>query len=103
MDVDHRNFGEYVGLDQRPIGNHDADIDRGRMMFDEETLDIVHDGDSILLREQFHGAASQIGSSAPSLVWTRHDECDLESILDQGSEHSRRDLRCTEKGNPSYG
>ncbi len=103
MDVDHRNFGEDVGLDQRPICNNDSDIDRGRMMFDKETLDIVHDGDSLLLREQFHGTASQIGSPAPSLVWTRHDECDLESILDQRRKHSRRDLRCTEKGNPPNG
>jgi len=55
MDVDHRNFGEDMGLDQRPICNNDSDIDRVRMMFDKETLDICTTGIPCFCASSFTG------------------------------------------------
>jgi len=73
------------------------------MVFGQETLDIVNDAETMLLREIFHRTAHQSGSPASSLVGTCDNDCDIESIFDQGLQNPGRNVGSAEKCHPANG
>jgi hypothetical protein len=85
MQVDHRNFGEDMGLNERPVRNDHGKIKGLVAMLFKQIINFVRHREPKLERGHFDWARIQIISAGPSFINPRDHMSDVNARPYEGT------------------